>query len=146
VAEAIANAPNGEVVRAYVQTVADGQLALYERTGAVPPWIGYLGRDEETGEVLGSCSFIGDPAGGSLEIAYFTFPPYEGAGVATAMAQKLVAIAVSSGNPDLHAFTLPEENASSRILRQLGFSQVGEANDDEAGIVWRWERSSKAYT
>ena len=73
----------------------------------------------------------------AVEIAYFTFPPYESQGFASAMAAELVAIARSSGEVELVvAHTLPAENISVRILRRLGFRFVGEVIDDP---VWRWE-------
>ena len=142
VADILHGANNGEAVADCVHGVVEGQLSLYARTEAAAPWIGYLARDERTGELLGSCSFIvGDPTG-SVEIAYFTFPPFEGAGVATAMAGQLLAIAADAGDPDLHAFTLPQANASARVLEKLGFKHVGDAHDEDAGAVWRWERGS----
>ena len=143
VAEILRGAPNAHSIAEHLQAVVKGQLAMYDRTKAVTPWIGYLARDEQTRQLLGSCSFIGTPEAGSVEIAYFTFPPYEGRGVATAMAEKLVAIALSAGNPDLHAFTLPHENPSTSVLGKLGFRVAGEAEDEDAGVVWRWERRSQ---
>lgn len=139
-AELLSNAPNSELVANSVQDVVTGQLALYERTGAASPWIGYLGVDAQSHELLGSCSFIGKPEDGSVEIAYFTFPPYERRGVATAMAEQLLVIAQRTGNPALHAFTLPHHNPSTSVLKKLGFKVTGEAEDDDAGVVWKWER------
>jgi RimJ/RimL family protein N-acetyltransferase len=138
------DATNSKEVADHVHAVVEGQLALYARTKATPPWIGYLATDEQTGELVGSCSFIQSSSSGSVEIAYFTFPPYEGSGVATAMATELVALAGEAGNPDLHAFTLPHENASTSVLRKLGFTHAGVGHDEEAGLVWRWERCSKS--
>ncbi len=133
-------ASNRDVVAAYVREVAKGQRALYERTGAVPPWIGYLAHDAESGDVLGSCSFIVGSDPHSIEIAYYTFPLYEGRGAGHAMAQDLVRIARESGDMTrVYAHTLPEPNASTRILTRLGFTQTGQAVDDDAGPVWRWE-------
>ena len=137
--EILRKAPNAGSVAEHVQAVVEGQLALYRRTEAIGPWIGYLARDEQTGDLVGSCSFIASGSGGSVEIAYFTFPPYRGDGVATAMARKMLAVAAEGGNPELHAFTLPEENASTCVLRKLGFTHTGEAVDDDAGVVWRWD-------
>lgn len=140
----VASVPNGASVESEVHAVIVGQQALYTRTGAAPPWIGYLAIDADSGDLVGSCSFIvGDP-GGSVEIAYFTFPPFEGEGVATAMAGKLLAIATEAGQSDLHAFTLPEENASTAVLEKHGFARVGEAMDEDAGAVSRWEREGSA--
>lgn len=46
-------------------------------------WGGYIILDETTGEVIGSCAFKAPPtAQGTVEIAYFTFPGFEGQGYA----------------------------------------------------------------
>jgi ribosomal-protein-alanine N-acetyltransferase len=136
----INDAPNIEMVQDIVRGVEEAQQQLYARTGALEPWIGYFALDSITGELLGSCSFVGSPTDGSVEIAYFTFPPSEGRGVAAAMASELVAIARASGSTSsVHALTLPAENPSTRVLRRLGFNRVGTGHDAEAGEVWRWE-------
>jgi len=33
---------------------------------------------------------------------------------------------------------VPEENASTRILRRLGLQLLGPVEDPEDGTVWRW--------
>jgi ribosomal-protein-alanine N-acetyltransferase len=54
-------------------------------------WSGYFVIDEDTREVIGSCAFKSPPtAEGVVEIAYFTYPGFEGRGYATAMATKLI--------------------------------------------------------
>ena len=134
------DAPNVEAVRELVRDVIEAQQSLYARTGAKSPWIGYLAVDRATGEIVGSCSFVGPPRNGSVEIAYFTFPSFEGKGFASAMAAELVSIARANGSmTKLHAFTLPRENPSTRVLRRLGFERAGTAQDEDAGEVWRWE-------
>lgn len=124
-----------------VEGVAQAQMALYARTGATAPWIGYLAFDPENEEVLGSCSFVCPPSDGSVEIAYFTFPPFEGQGVASAMAAELLAIArAADPRINVQAHTMPEENASTHILCRLGFEVAGLAQDEEVGEVWLWEK------
>ena len=47
--------------------------------------------------------------------------------------------------PEAHrirAHTLPEPNASTRILEKLGFVKCGDAIDPDAGLVLRWERAA----
>jgi RimJ/RimL family protein N-acetyltransferase len=128
-------------VAVLVRDIALAQLALYHRTGASEPWIGYLGAKTDDGEVIGCCSFVGPPRDGFVEIAYFTFPHAEGRGFARSMAAGLISVAkLHAPFPKVFAHTLPERNASTSALVRLGFRQVGDANDDEAGQVWRWER------
>jgi ribosomal-protein-alanine N-acetyltransferase len=40
----------------------------------------------------------------------------------------------------VRAHTLPEPNASTRVLQKCGFVHVGEVMDPEDGRVWRWQR------
>lgn len=124
-----------------VRDIVRAQLALYDRTAASEPWIGYLGIKADDGEVVGCCSFVGPPRMGFAEIAYFTFPHAEGRGIARSMAAGLISIAQSHAPfPKIFAHTLPERNASTSVLIHLGFRQVGDTIDEEAGQVWRWER------
>ncbi|MFZ4690465.1 MAG: GNAT family N-acetyltransferase [Polymorphobacter sp.] len=132
--------PGGGDVRDLVQDIAVEQAALYDRTDAAPPWIGYLGCDANDGAIRGFCSFVGNPAGGSVEIAYLTFPDWQESGVATGMAKALVQIGRDSGVlSGVHAFTLPEINASTRLLARQGFLMTGGAVDADVGPVWRWD-------
>ncbi|HEV2841490.1 MAG TPA: GNAT family N-acetyltransferase [Chthoniobacterales bacterium] len=93
-------------------------------------------------DVVGTCAFKAGPRAGQAEIAYFTFPPFEGQGIATAMAQALIEIARTADRTiELTARTLPEPNASNTILRKLGFQFCGPAADPEEGTVWEWRLS-----
>jgi RimJ/RimL family protein N-acetyltransferase len=104
------------------------------------PWGAYLAYEGEV--AVGSCAFKAAPdSSGSVEIAYFTFPAFEGRGHATAMAGALFDIARGGGASTVVAHTLPEENASTRALRRNGFVFAGETEDPEDGTVWRWERA-----
>ena len=73
----------------------------------------------------------GQPSDRSLildEIAYFTFPEFEGRGIATAMARELLDLA-KTAEPGIvvTAQTLPQHNASTRILEKLDFARAGTA-------------------
>lgn len=121
-----------------VTNMAGMQAALYRKTSAVEPWIGYLARDPGQQALVGGCSFV-NRQGGQVEIAYFTFPGLEGRGIGGRMAEALVEIAWDDPELDeVIAHTLPQENASTRILRRLGFEQAGEAVDPDEGAVWLW--------
>ncbi len=129
-------------VRDVTIETAQQSADFYDRARIEPPWASFLALADEDGQVVGTCSFTGAPNdNGEVEIAYFTFPLYEGHGVASAMAAQLVALAVNSKDVEcVIAHTLREENASVRILRGLGFRHAGEVIDDPAdGPVWRWE-------
>ena len=117
--------------------VLDGTVNLYQTTGFKPPWIGYLA--DRDGDVVGACAFKAPPENGSVEIAYMSFPEFEGRGIATEMARQLVEIA-RQAQPGLTvtAQTLPQENASTAILRRQGFTLEGEIEHPEDGRLWQW--------
>ena len=110
---------------------------LYERVGYKDPWVSYIALD--SGRCVGGGAFVGCPADGMVEIAYFTLDDFQNQGHATRTARGLVEIAKQS-DPALtvRAFTLPETNASTRILDRLRFSMVGIAQDADVGDVWEW--------
>ncbi len=114
---------------------------MYRSGGFEPPWIGYLAVSERL--TVGTCAFKNAPVDGRVEIAYFTFPEFEGRGIATAMATRLVALArAGRAGIVLTAQTLPARNASNSILGKLGFEFAGPAVDAEAGEVWEWHPKS----
>jgi RimJ/RimL family protein N-acetyltransferase len=118
--------------------VMAGTAEMYKTTSYHPPWIGYLAI--LNGKCVGSCAFKTPPIEGRVEIAYFTFPENEGRGIATSMAKRLVEKAMSgSQGIRICAQTLPERNASTRVLEKLGFQKVAEVNHPEDGRVWEWE-------
>jgi RimJ/RimL family protein N-acetyltransferase len=56
------------------------------------------------------------------------------------MARKLVELARrSAAVRRVIAHTLPETNASTRVLEKVGMTFVGEVMDPEDGRVWRWQ-------
>jgi len=125
------------------RTVCAATVALYEAVGFVPPWIGYLGIVD--GQVIGTCAFKAPVNANRVEIAYFTFPEFEGRGFATRMAQELVSLAHGASPGVLMvAQTLPEENASTTILRRLGFQFAGPVQHPEDGLVWEWQLQTQA--
>jgi RimJ/RimL family protein N-acetyltransferase len=77
----------------------------------------------------------------AVEIAYVINPECEGRGYATEAAEALVGFAFNSGDVRVvRAHTLPQSNASARVLTKSGFQRIGEVIDPEDGLVWRWER------
>ena len=111
--------------------------------GARPPWGGYLALEGQPRRVVGAGGFKGEPDGQrAVEIAYFTFPGEEGRGVASALAAALVELARAAGDEVkiVRAHTLPERNASCRVLEKLEFQHAGPVIDPDDGPVWRWER------
>ena len=127
--------------------VSPDWLARLEVSTAADPWTHGFGLVHvASGTVIGAGGFKGPPGvDGVVEIAYGVVPDYQGKGYATEAAQALVAYAFSSGRVRVvRAHTLPEPNASTRVLTKCGFQRVGEVIDPEDGLVWRWEKHNQA--
>jgi len=118
---------------------------LYASTSADPWTYGFALVHVASRIVIGMGSFKGPPgADGVVEIAYGVVPDYQGKGYATEAAQALVAYAFNSPQVRVvRAHTLPEPNASTRVLAKCGFKRVGEIIDPEDGLVWRWEKTTE---
>lgn len=117
--------------------VCESFIPLYQKSGFEPPWMGYLAL--RANQWIGTCAFKTPPGDNKVEIAYFTFPDFERKGVATQMASMLINIAAAvAPGVQIMARTLPEENASTKILQNLGFKNLGRIHDAEHGAVWEW--------
>ncbi len=88
--------------------VLDMYETFYARIGDSAPGLGYfILRDEQ---VVGTCGFAGQPAEGCVEIAYWTFPEFEGQGIAFAASGALIritraadpALAITANGDRLH--------------------------------------------
>jgi RimJ/RimL family protein N-acetyltransferase len=91
--------------------------------------------------IVGVCGYTGPPnAKGEVEIAYAIAPAYRGQGLATRAAGELIRRAFADDRTQLVcAHTLPEHNASTRVLQKLGMQFAGLDDDPDEGTVWRWE-------
>jgi ribosomal-protein-alanine N-acetyltransferase len=117
-------------------------LARLRISTASDPWVhGFSIVHLDTGITVGQCGFKGPPdADGVVELAYGVASDHEGKGYATEAARALAAYAFSIDRVKLvRAHTLPASNASNRVLTKCGFQFVGEINDPEDGLVWRFE-------
>ena len=103
-------------------------------------WWTYVFVDRRRGALIGSGGYKGPPSPeGHVEIGYETAPVFRGRGYATEAAAGLIAHAFE--DPEVRAVlahTLPEANASTRILEHNGMSKVGEVEDPTDGAIWRW--------
>lgn len=147
--ELVAITENGELAKPVPLTpplaaeVVEATTLLYRTVGYEPPWIGYLAFED--GSCVGACGFKSPPQNNRAEIAYFTFPGHESRGVATRMASELIRLALDKMPAvTVAAQTLPEENASTSILKKLQFRFVGTLEHPEDGLVWEWQLSNTA--
>jgi RimJ/RimL family protein N-acetyltransferase len=98
--------------------------------------------DKKDRLVVGTSAFVGPPNDvGEVEIAYAVVPAYEGRGYATQTAKTLTEFAFADGRVQtVTANTLPEKNASTRVLEKNGFVFAGEVEHPDDGLIWRWEK------
>jgi len=148
------NLQTREDVRSYIEqmkpedrkAVSATWLALLDGSTPADPWIhGFKLVHRDSGTVVGRCGFKGPPdANGVVEIAYGMNPEHEGKGYATEAAGALVSFAFCHSQVRVvRAHTLPQANASTRVLTKCGFQRIGEVIDPEDGLVWRWERKNE---
>ena len=123
-----------------VAEVVGATTQLYGSVGYGSRWIGYLAFEDDT--CVGACGFKSPPQNNRVEIAYFTFLEHESRGVATQMASELIRLAREKlPTVTVTAQTLPEENASTSVLKKLRFRLVGAVQHPEDGLVWEWQLS-----
>jgi RimJ/RimL family protein N-acetyltransferase len=112
-------------------------FAQFEEVARPPRWSQFWSHDVRRDRYVGLVGFKAPPRDGEVEIAYFTFPRFEGLGFATSAIRHLVdhaRVAVKQ----VVAHTLPDESASTSALKRCGFAWAGEVLDPEDGLVWRW--------
>jgi RimJ/RimL family protein N-acetyltransferase len=119
-------------------------LALLRVSSSADPWVfGFAVILDDDRRVIGAASFKGPPdEDGVVEIAYGIVPRYQGRGYATEAASALVGFARERVDVrTIRAHTLPHPNASTHVLTKCGFQHLGEVEDPDDGLVWRWERT-----
>jgi ribosomal-protein-alanine N-acetyltransferase len=110
---------------------------FYPKIGFSIPWVAYFVVRQK--KIVGSCSFVGQPQDGKVEIAYWTFKEFEGQGIASFACKELITIA-NQADPHviITAKTAPENNASTKILMSNNFVFTEIVQDEEIGDAWLW--------
>lgn len=99
------------------------------------------------GRMIGHAGYHGPPGVNSkknpeaVEFGYTIEPAYRGRGYATAAANELIRRAEERGIRQFVACTAPDNEPSLAIIRGLGFTQTGEAMDEEDGLELVFERA-----
>ena len=141
--ESIAGLRVAEGIREFMSMASPEYLQRLAVAEEADPWVwGYAIVHPEENLWIGSAGFKGMPdANGCVEIAYGVAPAYRGRGYATDAARALVEQAFADPRVvTVCAHTLPEPNASTRVLAKCGLVKIGEVVVPEDGLVWRWER------
>lgn len=112
-------------------------------TGPAEAWGTQLAVLQEENKVIGLGGYKGKPNGaGFVEIGYEIAPAYRGRGLATAFAAALIENALKNAPlSGILAHTLPERNASVRVLEKNGFQFIQAVEDPDDGLIWAWKRA-----
>jgi [ribosomal protein S5]-alanine N-acetyltransferase len=95
----------------------------------------------EPPELVGWGGFKGPPRDGEVELGYEIAEERRGRGLATEATDAMLAEAFADERVSaVIAHTLPERNASNRVLEKAGFRFDGDA-DEDGERVWRYVRS-----
>lgn len=128
---------------AEMEHLSDAWLERVRSATSPDPWIhGFSINNRDSDVIIGECGFKAPPCSeGIVEIAYHVFPDHQGHGYATEAATAMAAYAFThEAVRVVRAHTLREKNASTRVLTKCGFQLIGEVEDPDDGLVWRWEQ------
>lgn len=141
-------------------SLADDWLGFPDARAAMPPgykhlkahpsafgWWTYLFIHASDNTLIGMGGFKGEPdEDGIVEIGYSIATGYRKRGLATEAADGLVSHAFSHAHiKRVDAHTLPQKNASTRVLERVGMRNVGTVIDPADGEVWHWSLSREDY-
>lgn len=129
---------NYETISTVLMEAIEATLAM----GNEQPWSGYLGVTK-SGTVVGICAFKGPPnEHREVELAWYTFPPYERRGYGTQMAAALIQFAEGRQGEVARVVvhTEPQIGPSSKICEKVGLGYQGEIEVPGDGRVWLWTK------
>lgn len=96
-------------------------------------------------ELVGWGGFKGPPTDGVVELGYEIAEARRGRGLATAATRAMLAEAFADAEVTaVIAHTLPELNASNRVLEKAGFRYDGEVHES-GRLVWRYSLGSDQW-
>lgn len=114
-------------------------LAAYAKDKGPTPWGTLFFLLDSPRTLIGWGGYKGPPRNGEVEIGYAIAPGYRSRGLATAAAKAMVTRAFADLSTEaVAATTLDEENASTAVLRKLGFKAAGIVADPDEGAVRKW--------
>lgn len=103
-------------------------------------WWTYFIVHMQDARLIGTCGYKGMPTpAGIVEVGYEIAPRYQNQGLATEAVKTLVDTAFRQ--PTVKAATAHTkqiEDASTAVLRKVGFTRLGETFDLQDGPLWTW--------
>jgi [ribosomal protein S5]-alanine N-acetyltransferase len=119
--------------RGFPEALEFSLAKLTEPSADADWWAPFLCIRREDGAMVGMGGFVGPPdQTGIVEFGYAIAPSCRGFGLATEAATALVRYLFGTGRVTVvRAHTLPNRNASTRVLEKCGFQQVGTSTDPD---------------
>ena len=104
-------------------------------------WWTYFPIHKNDNKIIGSGGYKGKPTqDGTVELGYEIAPKYRNQGLATEMTKGFIENALKDNRvKSVIAYTLAQENPSTKVLLKCGFEMVQEINDLEEGLIWKWK-------
>jgi ribosomal-protein-alanine N-acetyltransferase len=96
--------------------------------------------------IIGGCGFKDAPKDGRVEIGYGVSPNSRGQGAATAAVGLLLRLAFGSGAVEVFAEVTPDNLASAKVVRKLGFVSAGIRVDEDDRLVVQWAAENGGST
>ena len=99
---------------------------------------------DEPATLAGWGGFKGPPSNGVVELGYAVAPALQGRGIASAAVREMLREAYAADEVvAVIAHTLPEANASTRVLERTGFVLDSEDAEEDGEPVWRWRHAER---
>ncbi len=122
--------PPSFVAARALKLIADGKAEFWCNTFLI-----VRNRDQR---IIGGCGFKDAPKDGRVEIGYGVSPGNRGQGAATAAVGLLLQLAFGTGVREVFAEVAPDNLASAKVVRKLGFVNIGTRVDEEDQLVVQW--------
>lgn len=141
-------------------TLANDWLGFEAAREAMPPsyeflkshpsaygWWTYLFIHTADNKLIGLGGFKGVPDdSGMVELGYSIAPAYREQGLATEASRGMLDYAFSHREIRMvDAHTLPQQNASTRVLKKIGMQYVDTVIDPTDGEIWHWRLLREDY-
>lgn len=134
---------NLQVIPGYLEFpgVLEWALECLENRKVTLEWGSYMFIHDRDRALIGMGGYYGLPTeAGIVEIGYGIAPSYRCQGYATQAAKWLIKNAFDRAEIQaVCAHTLPNFNASARVLEKCGMTKIADVFDEEHGVVWHWQ-------
>lgn len=120
-------------------------MPFFEKTIAENPstqWVSYFIVTQDSPTLIGTCGYKGEPTDeGMIEIGYEIRDDFQGKGLATEAAKLLTDNALSADPVKfVQAHTIALDNASTAVLKKLGFGFIQAIEDPDDGTIYQWKK------